>query len=496
MGTPLLGIDVGTTALKVAATDGGTGRFLGKAGWRLAVRVSPDGGREQDLPRLDGALASAVRELRGRLGPAWDRIAGVGLAAQGGSTLVADRASGRALTPMFLWNDGRVGPWLERIAARVDPGFWSRFVLYDSVPHGLGQLLWLKERRPELFGTDTIHSGAGEYVFHQLTGVWRQDAGHAIQIGSYNAASGRLDPAALELAGIPLSFVAPLRQGHETARLSAAGARLLSLREGLPVTGPYIDQEAGYMSCMGVSARPLLASLGTAWVGNFVLPPGVPGDSPSMMALPSPGGAGRLIVQALRTGNTAWDWALTALVDPDIHQALRLARGALARNYLPREGLVALPWFAQPNPLAPDTRGGGAFLGVSAETERTALVRAVAASMAFEFYRMFEPVARQGVLDAVVLGGGASQGAHFRKLLAGLFAPLPVYWQTDADAAPARGTLLALSAKAARPATRRIPVPDAATRIRGAYAQYAEVFARLYGSVPGAAPFQCRTRAL
>ena len=43
-------------------------------------------------------------------------------------------------------------------------------------------------------------------------------------------------------------FVAPLRPGHETAPLSAAGARLLGLTAGIPVAGPYNDHEAGHLA--------------------------------------------------------------------------------------------------------------------------------------------------------------------------------------------------------------------------------------------------------
>jgi len=479
----VIGIDLGTTALKAGAFDGKSGRVLAQAGRRLPVRTTADGGREQGLRAVDAAVSEAMAELRKKLGKAWQAVAGLGLAAQGGSSILCERTSGRARTPMFLWNDGRAYVYVRRIAERVPARFWPRFLLYDMPPTGLGRIEWLKETYSGYFTPDFIHAGVGEYLFYRLTGVWRQDAGNAIQVGSYNARTKRLDPAALDLIGVPLSFVAPLRQGHEMAALTKAAAKALELRSGIPVAGPYIDQEAGYMSASGASERPLHCSLGTAWVGNFVLPKDTTGRSPSQIVIPSPVGHGRLVIQALPAGNVTWDWALETFYGGDHRQALRHAASDFARQLLPPEGLIMLPWCTQSNPLLPAAPGGGAFLGVAATTSRSDLLRAVAAGMACELARVFHEVKTSGAIDSLILGGGASKGAHFRKLLAALFAPLPVLQQTDQDLAAARGALFALTPHVAQGRPRLVTSPDAATAeaIQRTYANYVSVFEHVYG---------------
>jgi len=479
----VIGIDLGTTALKMGAFDARTGRVLGQSGRRLPVHVTAGGGREQSLRAIDRAINGAMAELRADLAEAWCAVTGVGVAAQGGSSILCERLSGKARTPMFLWNDGRAYPWVQRIAERVPECFWRDFVLHDMPPTGLGRVQWLKETCPDLFREDFIHVGAGEHLFHRLTGVWRQDAGNAIQVGSYNATTRQLDPKAFDLIGVPVSFVAPLRKGHETAPLTASAARAWGLPSGVPVAGPYIDQEAGYMSAAGVSKRPLHCSLGTAWVGNFVLPDDTSGRSPSQMVIPSPVGEGRLVIQALPTGNVTWDWALETLYGRDHGEALRGAAREFARRLLPPEGLIMLPWTTQANPFSPQTPGGGAFLGISPSTTRADLIRAVAAGMTFELARVLQQVKDSGAVDRLVLGGGASKGVHFRKLTAALFAPLPVLWQTDQDLAAARGALFALNPDAARGNAKPVPPPsadetDAATR---QFSHYVSVFDRTYG---------------
>jgi len=415
----------------------------------------------------------------------------VGLAAQGGSSIIADRISGKPLTPMILWNDGRAQEYSTRLAEQRICQFWRKFALFDVPPHGLARLLWLKEAHPEYFQEKNIHIGAGEYLFFRLTGVWRQDAGNAIQIGSYNAVKKRLDAALLESIGVPLSFVAPLRRGHETSPLSKAGAQLLDAAEGIPVAGPYIDQEAGYLSAAGEKGKPLHCSLDTVCVGNFVLPDKTSGTSPFQLVLPSPLDEGRLVVQPLLCGNAAWEWGLERFISPNRDEALAIAQKAFAQSPLPPEGLTALPWFSQPNPLRP-TYGGGAFFGLSDRTDSADCLRALAAGMAFELTRVFTDAIHSGVVDNAVLGGGASKGTHFRRLIAALFAPLPVYWQIDEDLAAARGAVYAFNPKTARSRTKLTVPPNQTTMdaIHSQYQLYLSVFEKYYQSVPAGGAFR------
>jgi len=491
----VVGIDLGTTVLKVGAFGAEDGRLVGQADCRLPVRHLPGGGRELSAAAIDKAFRRVIGEVKQQASSRWRRVCGVGIAAQGGSSLIVDRTSGKPHMDMVLWNDARAHLWVTRLRGQVDKRFWRRFFLFDMPPTGLGRLAWLKERRPELFRDEYVHIGAGEYLFHRLTGVWRQDAGNAIQVGSYNARTRKLDAAAFDLVDLPLSFVAPLRKAHETSPLSREAAGALGVTEGIPVAGPYIDQEACYMSALGAAARPLQCSLGTAWVGNFELPEGVRGRSPSQLVLPAPTGAGTLIVQPLYTGNTAWDWALAAFLDRDLGKALKQAAAVFARRILPPDGLVGIPWCTQQNPFSPEAYGAGLFLGVSTHTTGADLLRATAAGLVFELRRVFADLKKLGVIDGVLLGGGASKGVYFRQLVARVFEPVSVLWQEDYEVAAARGAVLALSPIAARGKVRPVPARGLRTEdVNRAYGLYVAAFDRVLGHVADAGPFRCRAR--
>lgn len=478
----MVAIDLGTTVLKVAAFDARTGAPLAQASERLPVREGRDGEREQSVGAVLRAVREACREVVTALGGR--TVEAVGLAAQGGSTIIADRERGKPLTPMILWTDMRARSLTAEVLRRKPVGFWRRRTLRDAPGQGYARFLWLRQRRPELFGEANIHAGAGGFLCHRLTGVWRQDPCHALQIGGYDAARERLDARMLDIVGVPLSFVAPLRKGHEVHPLSRSGARLTGLPAGVPVSGPYIDQEAGYLSAAAARPRPLQMSLGTAWVGNFVLPRDARWRSATQLVLPSLVDDGRHVCQPLGTGNIAWDWALGDLVDADHGRALAKAMQVFRRRLLPPRGLLALPFVNSPNPLVKGALGGGGFFGVSASTTSADLLRATAFGLCAEMARVFSGVLERGHIECVTLGGGAAKGAFFRKLLAGLLHPLPVFQVLDNDLAGPRGALSAFGGKAASVRLRRVKAP---MRQLDEIRRMSDDYERLLEAAPGGA---------
>jgi sugar (pentulose or hexulose) kinase len=487
-----VGIDLGTTNLKAAAFAGDTGHVLARAACRLPMRSEADGTREQDVPALLSALDDVLAQLRGELGTDWARVAGIGLAAQGGSGALVDGTTGVAHTPLYLWNDSRAATHRAAVAEAKPAEYWRELSQREGPAMGLARLAWLRERVPEAFTVRTRYVGAGELAFHALTGMWRQDACNALQLGCYNVLENRLDAVPLQVVGCDLDLVAPLRDGHRTMPLSPAAAERLGLPMGMPVAGPYMDHEAGFLSALGVGERPLQVSLGTAWVGNFLVPDPTIGYAPVQLVIGSPCGPGHLVVQPLLTGNVSWDWGLRTLIDEDLPTGLNKLDSIFSASLLPPRGVTCLPWFTQGSSFCATAPGGGSFVGLGAHTSRSDLVRALAVGMCCEFQRVFEQVATARLVDGVVLGGGASKGAFFRRLFAALFAPLPVWSLKDEDLAGARGTLHALCPEISVAEPVRVPAesPDMVQAIRQQAEDYASMFASLLGDGGPAAPYR------
>lgn len=477
----LLGLDIGSSALKAAAYELRRARLIAHVSVALPLRTDATGRREQAADDLLGALTAALAELRRRCGRRWSSLQGIGLAAQGGSTLVVDRTSGRPRSPLILWNDTRAFGHFHQLAAEFPPRWWRAFSLRDEPAMGLARACWLRERAPRLFAGDPLLAGMGDYVYFLLTGEWRQDPCHALQSGCYQARNGRFTNQAIQRLGLSATLFAPLRDGHATHPVSRDAAVRFALPPSIPVAGPYNDHEAGFASLLHASARPLAASLGTAWVGSFSLP--TPARSPLQLCVPNPRGAGYQVIQPLLTGNVTLEWAEATLLD-----SAPAARGAAitAKHLLPPPGLTALPWLNRPNPLQPATIGGAGFFGANPATTRADFHRALLAGMAFEFARVFSPVRDARLIDALVLCGGRAASPGVAPLFASLWTPLPVLAVPQPAYMGTRGTLFAFDREVARapcePVAAR-PRPDARA-LREARDLYLATFSRLCGHVP------------
>ncbi|MFA6561339.1 MAG: FGGY-family carbohydrate kinase [Verrucomicrobiia bacterium] len=486
-----LGIDIGSTSLKAAAFDARRGRLLAQTEQRLTLVVDDTGKREQDPAALIRALCAAAGSLRRQVGNRWAKVRGIGLATQGGSTILVNRKTGAPSTPMILWNDTRAFGHFHKIVAKFPPRWWRSFSLSDGPGMGLARAQWMREKWPRLFKTDPLCVGAGEHVYFVLTGEWRQDACHALQSGCYDAVNNRITTRPLAELGLPTDFYAPLRQEHETHPLTRDAAAMLQLRAGIPVAGPYNDHEAGYLSVLHVSRRPLECSLGTAWVGNFVLPPTFAGGAPFQICIATPTGNGRQVIMPLMTGNVTLDWALSTFVHADHKTALAKADEVLSKQLLPPPGLVALPWLNRPNALRPAQTGSAAFFGIGPATTHADLFRAVVAAMTFEFARVFDRVAKSSAVDSLVLCGGAAKSVHVRSLFAALFAPMPIHRVIETELMGTRGCLYAFDPQIARAPVAPVRCDAALDRkaLAGAFALYLETFDRLYAHVKAGKPY-------
>ncbi len=142
----LLGIDEGTTAVKVAAFDLALAP-VAQARRPVAVTHPAAGRVEQDPEQILTAVVEAVAEVLAQTGGR--PVAGAGLAHQGESVLAWDARDGGALSPVVVWQDKRQEELLarlpgEEISARsglpLDPYFSA------------GKMAWLLEHDPAVRG--------------------------------------------------------------------------------------------------------------------------------------------------------------------------------------------------------------------------------------------------------------------------------------------------------------------------------------------------------
>ncbi|MHC4592342.1 MAG: FGGY family carbohydrate kinase, partial [Planctomycetota bacterium] len=170
------GIDVGTQGARcVLARADGAVIGKGECAFGETPAPLPEGWFEQEPGSWTGAVKGALDQALPSLDsaePFPDRIAAVGVTSTSGTLCVLDSGA-RPIVPAIMYNDSRSAAQAEKaqqagaeIASRLGYRFGSSFAL--------PKILWLKERRPEVYEQAGLLLSPTDYIIGWLTGNWRR----------------------------------------------------------------------------------------------------------------------------------------------------------------------------------------------------------------------------------------------------------------------------------------------------------------------------------
>ena len=416
----LIGLDVGTTALKgVAVSEDGRVEARAEEPYPLA---SPRPGWTEQDPELWWEACGRV--LR-RLGAA-DAI---GLSGQMHGLVVLD-ADLRPIRPAILWNDGRTAAQCARIEQTLGREelialTGNRALTGFTAP----KLLWVREHEPELYARVRHVLLPKDYVRLRLTGELATDVSDASGTLLFDVARRTWSDRVLSALGIPPDWMPPALESPVVAGTTEAG---------VPVAAGAGDQAAGAIGVGVDRPGPASVALGTSGVVFAALDDYRPDPEARVHTFchARPGTWHAMGVMLSAAGSLRWlrDAAapgvgFAALVD----EAERWPPGA--------GGLRFLPYLTgERTPHAdPDVRA--AFVGLGLEHDRGALTRAALEGVAYGLRDALEVLAAVGSRPAVgrVSGGGARSGLWLRIIASALRMPLE---HTEVEEGAAYGAAL------------------------------------------------------
>jgi xylulokinase len=447
----VVGIDVGTTAVKAIAIDA-DGTVLDRTEESYALSTPQPGWSEQDP---DDWVRATERALA-RLGD----VDAVGFSGQMHGLVSLD-AGDAPLRPAILWNDQRTAVECAEIEQRVG---LDRLIALTGNRALTGftapKLLWLRNNEPEVYARIRSILLPKDYVRLKLFGEHAIDVADASGTLLFDVANRRWSDdvlAALDLPGewLPPSFESPDIRGAGDQAAAALG---------VGVTGP----------------GPVSVVLGTSGVVFGTLDAYRPEPQARVHvfchAVPDTWHAMGVMLSA--AGSLQW---LHDTFAPDtqfpqlVEEAERWPPGC--------EGLFFAPYLQGERTPHADPNARGAFVGLSLRHDRGALVRAVLEGVAYGLRDSLELLRGLGVQPAVgrVSGGGARSELWRRIVASVLDLPLET---TQAEEGSAYGAaLLALGGDPREVAARCVRVgvrSDPERDWTPTYAEGYERFRRLY----------------
>ena len=468
MGMPWLVMDIGSGSTKAALiVEGEIGRSASSA---YQTHYGAGGLAEQDANHWWTAVVSVCRELAA---PA--DLAGIVLTGQMQDVVLLDE-NATPIRPVILYSDTRAKAQIERIHQLVSP---AELVAITGMEQTAGSLLaklrWLHENEPRsLRQASHLLMGGADFVAARLTGNFVSDATTASTTGLWDLAAHTLLSAVLlerlELGWLPPLLPTVVRGGAQAGNLTEMAAEALKLEPGVPVYLASGDAGSATIGAGCGEAGPAYAHIGTSgWVGFSAQEIGDAAAGVLTLAHPKSDHFIQVVPMMTSAGNLDW---LQGIFDNFSHDAI--IETALARE---PGNLLFLPYLHGERAPFNDPFARGAFIGISANTEKADLWRALLEGIVFAYRHTLSALMLE-LPDKLTLIGGGARNAELNQLFADII-DVPAHLPPDAENAGLHGALRAVEVVLGLQDTYAI-APSPETVILQSNSRFRELYDRKY----------------
>jgi xylulokinase len=261
--TRLLGLDIGTTAIKALLFDAEQRRVLAVGEAPTPFLPSVRGRSELDPEGIWQATIQAIRAVHGDT--SGSGVDAVGIASMGEVGVPLDGA-GDPCYPAIAWFDRRSEDQLD---------WWERTIGIERIYDITGQILhpmysapklqWLRAHEADVWARLDRWLCMEEFIGWQLTGEMVTDYSVASRTLLFDQRRAQWSTELLSATGLPRRlFADAVPSGTIIGQMSAAAARQTGLATGTPVVTGGHDHLVGALPVGAVQPNVLLDSAGTA----------------------------------------------------------------------------------------------------------------------------------------------------------------------------------------------------------------------------------------
>jgi len=442
----VVGIDLGTSAVKVLATTTG-GREIASGSEFYGLETPHPDFVEQDADLVYTATMHVLERVLADVRLRGSEVAAIGISSAMHGVLCVDE-SGEPLSRVITWMDRRAHAIAD--GWRADGNGSALYARTGAPMHPMlpvTKLRWLAEHDPDLFAKTRRFVGLKELVVFRWTGEWLVDHGIASATGMLDLRTRDWDPLALQLARVDANRLsAPAKPSTALRMFRPAIARQLGIGDGTAVV---LASSDGPLANIGVGTAPreeVALTLGTS--GAVRILAGEPMlDAHGRTFCYCADDVHFVVGGPTSAAGASLDWVFALLLD-ETPKDERFARAAqIAAHVAPgANGLVVLPFFGGERAPYWNSALRGAFDGLDLAHDRRTIIRAAFESVVFGVYAVFD-VMRELAPNArrLLLTGGLTKAPFVRQLLADVFE-LPAVQPREQEASAFGAALLAAEA--------------------------------------------------
>lgn len=412
----LMGLDLGTTALKAALFDL-KGQLLAVSTQEYSLITPKVNFVEEREDVYWTAFADAVTDLLTQYPDARQSEIAMAISAQG-ETIFAMGEDGRALRNAIVWMDNRAQDEAEELREKF--GNDACYKVTGQVSFEpcwpASKILWLRHHEPEVFQKTKKFLLIEDYFIYRLTGRYATEGSLVCSSTYWDIINHRYWKEMLDYIGIREDQLAPaLESGEVVGQILPSVADELGLPHQLTVATGALDQAAGAIGA-GVAKEGMFSeNIGAALaicapVSHPVYDPN--GKMP-LFVFPL---KGMYMIHTFTNGGMTLRWFRDRFCDTELaaeRAGLGDAYDSISREVgkVPAgsDGLIMLPHLAGSMPPDQNAKAKGVWFGFTLQHTRKHFMRAIMESLGYILRRNVDSLRAMGidVHEIRSLGGGS-----------------------------------------------------------------------------------------
>ncbi|WP_028376066.1 xylulokinase [Leeuwenhoekiella sp. MAR_2009_132] len=245
-----LGIDLGSSSIKLAVLDGNTGKAIANAtvpDKEMQMLAPKQGWAEQDPELWWKYICNGIKQLKSG-GVDLKTIKAIGISYQMHGLVLTDRNL-NVLRPSIIWCDSRAAPLGDNIYKEKGSAFFQDKILGSPGNFTASKLKWIQENEPHLFEQAAHMMLPGDFIAAKFSGVAQTSKSGLSEAALWNFKKGELATDVLDAMGLPVHLIPEIVSNFENqATILPKIAQELGLAEDVQITYRAGDQPNNALS--------------------------------------------------------------------------------------------------------------------------------------------------------------------------------------------------------------------------------------------------------
>jgi len=417
-----LGIDLGTTSLKIILVDGELNCIATESSPLTVSRPYPLWSEQNPLDWWN-ALNLAMKNIREKYASEIKKIKAIGFSGQQHGAILLDN-TGNVLRPAILWNDGRAEEECLQLMSRVPNAMQ---IVGSIIMPGFTapKLLWVQKHEPAIFKKINKILLPKDYLRFMMSGDFATDLSDASGTAWLDVEKRAWSDELLSACDLTRNQMPDLFEGNAvTGRIKKEIAHQWGLSENIILVAGAGDNAASAISMGSVNSHMAYLSLGTSATFFIACEKYQPNPALAIHTFchAVPNFWHHMTVHLNGASNITW---LTNLFESDIGQLLAPMKTAHQKKN--QDQLIFLPYLSGERTPHNNPYASGAFFGIDHNTDKAAMTMAVLEGTIFGIALGYEALMQDphlNINEISVVGGGSKNDAWGVMFASALKRPL------------------------------------------------------------------------